>query len=227
MFAPVEESYQKQKRFITDAGHELKTLLTIIDANVEVLEMEHGENEWTRSIRNQTRRLSGLTADLVTLSRLDEGGLEALRVDFSLSDAAEEVLENIMAPALASGRKLSWEITPNLSMCGDEKQIRQLLSLLMDNAVKYSDEHGTIEVCVKKRGRGRQIVVTNTVSEMPSGNLNALFERFTRADASRSFQTAGYGIGLSIARAIVLAHKGKIKAKSGDGKSFTITTFFP
>lgn len=227
VFAPVVESYHKQKRFITDAGHELKTPLTIIDANVEVLEMENGENEWTDSIRNQTKRLSGLTANLVMLARLDESEQKVPKVDFSLSDAAVEVLEDFKALALAGGKMFSWDITPNLTMHGSEEQVRQLMSILMENALKYSDERGSIEAVVKKRGHARLIIITNTVSEIPAGNLNYLFERFYRADESRSSQTAGYGIGLSIAQSIVSAHKGKIEAKSEDGKSFVITVTFP
>lgn len=222
VFAPVEESYRKQRRFITDAGHELKTPLTIIDANVEVLDMENGKSKWTDSIRNQTKRLADLTNDLVTLSRLDEGGEEVQMVDFSLSDAMLETLEAFRVPALTREMTLDMQIEPNLTLYGDEKRIRQLVSLLMENALKYSSEHGRIEVVLRRKGRGKQMVFSNTADQIKAGSLDYLMERFCRADASRNSQTGGYGIGLSVAQAIVRAHKGKIHVKSEDGKTFQV-----
>lgn len=225
VFGPVEESYRKQKRFITDAGHELKTPLTIIDANVEVLDMENGKSKWTDSIRNQTKRLADLTNDLVTLSRLDESGEEVQMVDFSLTDAVLETLETFAAPALTQEKILENKVEPNLSIRGDEKRIRQMVSLLMENALKYSSEHGRIEVVLRKKGRGKQLVVSNTSDQIKAGSLDYLMERFYREDASRNSQTGGYGIGLSIVQAIVRAHKGKIHIKSEDGKTFQVEIY--
>ena len=223
VFKPVAESDRKQRQFITDAGHEIKTPLTIIDANTEVLEMEHGESQWTQSIRGQVKRLSALTANLIALSRLDEGGRQLQKLEFSLSDAVSETARSFQALAMTQEKSLDARITPNLTYRGDEAAIRQLTGILLDNALKYSDGPGQICLSLKPRGRsGCTLTVTNTVQGLEPGDLNCLFERFYRADRSRNSVTGGYGLGLSIARAIVSAHKGKIGAESPDGKSLTI-----
>lgn len=224
VFKPVAESDRKQKQFITDAGHEIKTPLTIIDANTEVLEMEHGESQWTKSIRSQVKRLSALTADLIALSRLDEGAGQLQRLEFSLSDAVDETTRSFQALALTQGKTLEAQIPPNLTYRGDEASIRQLTGILLDNALKHSDERGLIRLSVRPRGRGGCVItVYNTVQSVEPGDLNLLFQRFYRADRSRNSQTGGYGLGLAIARAIVSAHKGKISAESRDKRSLTIT----
>lgn len=220
---PMAESYEKQKRFITDASHEIKTPLTIIDASTEVLEMENGENEWTVSIKNQVRRLTALTEKLVFLSRMDEENTKLQMTDFSLSDAIDETVQSFEAVAAAQGKTLSTEVEAGVSYYGDESSIRQLVSLLLDNAMKYSDESGRISLVFKTFGKSREIVVWNSVSEIARGNLDILFERFYRSDTSRNSETGGYGLGLSAAKAIVLAHKGKIHAKSEDGRSVEFT----
>jgi signal transduction histidine kinase len=221
---PVAESYDKQKQFITDASHELKTPLTIIDANTEVLEMETGENEWTKSIHNQISRLNSLTKQLVFLSRMDEGNSASFTMlDFSLSDAVEETAESFKAVATTAGKNLTCSVTAGLSINGDEASIRQLVSLLLDNAIKYSSEHGSIELTLKANGRNKILTVWNTADNVSAGKLDILFDRFYRADSSRSSKAGGFGIGLSVAKAIVTAHKGKITAKSEDGKSILFT----
>lgn len=224
---PVAESYEKQKQFITDASHEIKTPLTIIDANTEVLEMENGENEWTGSIKKQIQRLSALTEKLVFLSRMDEEGTVLQMTDFSLSDAVEETVQPFETVAVAQEKELSYEIEKNISYYGDEASIRQLLSLLLDNAMKYTEEQGKIEVQLKSSGRHRELIVKNTVEEISKGRQDILFERFYRRDSSRNSQSGGYGIGLSVAKAIVTAHKGKITAFSEDGTSIQFTVILP
>lgn len=221
---PVAESYDKQKRFITDASHELKTPLTIIDANTEVLEMETGENEWTQSIHNQIKRLNSLTQKLVLLSRMDEGSTNTMTMlDFSLSDAVEETALPFEAVATANNKKLTLNIAPNLTLHGDEALIRQLVSLLLENAVKYASTDGEIVLTLKENGRNKILTVWNTAENISPGKLNILFDRFYRTDSSRNSSTGGFGIGLSVAKAIVLAHKGRISAKSDDGKSVIFT----
>lgn len=225
VFRPVEESYRKQKQFITDASHELKTPLTIIDANVEVMEMENGESQWTKSIHNQTKRLANLTAELVTLSRLDEQK-EMQMIDFSLSDAVNETVQNFRIPIESAGKKLTCEVEKNLTLKGEEQQIRKVLSILMDNARKYSCEKGEIWVRVFQHGKWKHILVENQTENQKQGDLKEVFERFYRADASRSSEIPGYGIGLSTAQAIVQAHKGKISAR-GEGERFRIEIMLP
>lgn len=226
VFKPVEESYEKQKRFITDASHEIKTPLTIIDANTEVLEMENGENQWTSSIRNQIKRLTVLTNQLVTLSRLDEEKREIQMQEFLLSDVVKESIQSFEVPAKAKGKALSVNLQQGIRMEGNEKAVRQLIGILMDNSLKYSSDVGSIRITLNQKGRKIRLEVYNQVDNIKQGNLDILFERFYRMDASRNSETGGSGIGLSVAKGIVIAHKGKISAYSNDGRSITINIEF-
>ena len=223
VFRPVEESIQKQKRFITDASHELKTPLTIIDANIEVMEMESGESQWTKSTRKQIQRLSGLVQQLVTLSRLDEEkGLEE-KCEFNLSEAVSECVQPYESLAQTREKNLTLNIEEDITYTGDERSIRQLAGILMDNAVKYSSENGNITLTLKKKGKKIFLEVYNDADDLPQGKLDVLFERFYRLDSSRNSGTGGSGIGLSMAKAIVQAHKGKITAEHKNGRGLTIT----
>lgn len=223
---PFSENYEKQKQFITDAGHELKTPLTIIDADAEVLEMDIGENEWLNDIQTQTKRLAELTNSLIQLSRMEEQP-QTEKIEFPISDVAEETVESFQTLAKTQNKNLSCYIQPMLSMNGDEKSIRQLVSILMDNAVKYSDDGGRIEFTLEKQKNLIRLSVFNTAESITKESLTHLFDRFYRADQSRNSKTGGYGLGLSIASAIVAAHKGKICATTQDGKSILIAVSFP
>lgn len=225
---PVAESYEKQKQFITDAGHELKTPMTIISADVELAEMECGENQWLADIRRQTERLTGLTNDLIYLSRMEEEQPPLQIIEFPLSDVAEEMALPFLAPAKSQEKELALHIQPMLAFTGDEKAIRQLISILLDNALKYSPAGGQLELRLEKQGRSILLTVTNTtIQPVEENKLSHLFDRFYRSDQSRNSQTGGYGLGLSIARSIVLAHKGKIRAESPDGVSLSVVVSFP
>lgn len=223
---PFSENYEKQKQFITDAGHELKTPLTIIDADTDILEMDIGENEWLRDIQTQTKRLTQLTNNLILLSRMEEQP-QREKIEFPISDLAEEAVDTFQALAKTHNKILSGQIEPMLSMTGDEKAILQLITILLDNAVKYSNDGGKIEVSLKKQKNLIILSVFNTVEFISGENLTHLFDRFYRADKSRNSQTGGYGLGLSIAAAIVNAHKGKITASTHDEKSLMIVAAFP
>lgn len=224
---PVSESYEKQKRFITDAGHEIKTPLTIIDADAEVLEMELGENEWLRDIRNQTKRLSALTNDLIYLSRMQEEQTHLQVIDFPISDVVAETAASFHSLALTQQKDFSAAIEPMLSYSGDEKAIRQLVSILLDNALKYSDQNSPIHLSLGKSGKSLNLSVYNTASALSKEDLSQLFDRFYRTDPSRNSQTGGHGIGLSIAKAIAQAHKGKISAWAPDSSTICITVILP
>lgn len=225
---PVAESYEKQRRFITDAGHELKTPLAIIKANTEVLEMEYGESEWLDGICSQVDRLSTLTADLVYLSRMEEAESSLPMIEFPVSDVVSEAAAAFQAMAQTQNKTFLCNVPPMLSFVGNEKAVRQLVSILVDNALKYAPEQGFISLTLRKTGRQLILSVYNTTREpVQEAQLNHFFERFYRADSSRSSGTGGYGIGLSVAQAITAAHSGKISAQTQDGCSLEITVQLP
>lgn len=209
---PVTESYEKQKRFITDVSHEIKTPLTIIHANAEVLEIEQGENVWLTSIKNQVNRLTDLTEKLIFLSKMEEE-MNVAKKEFSVSNLAKEVGETFQTVAMAKEKTFQMEIQPNVLYFGEENSIRQLFSLLLDNAIKYSTENGNIVFLIERKDKKLHIQIKNTINDMKIEEIEQLFERFYRPDSSRNSKTGGHGIGLSIVKAIVLSHKGIIKVK--------------
>lgn len=209
---PVEESYKKQKQFITDASHEIKTPLTIIGASTEVLEMDVGESQWTESIKNQVGRLTELTEKLVFLSRMDEDGVKIPMMNFSISESVAQAAEIFIPISESLHKNLELNIEENIYYYGQEENIRQMIGLLVDNAMKYSNPMGTTWVKLYKEGKSVNIEVSNTVEYMEPGDYSILFERFYRKDDSRNSSTGGNGIGLSVVKAIVEEHHGKIKA---------------
>jgi signal transduction histidine kinase len=214
--APVVESLEKQKRFITDAGHELKTPLAVISANIDVLELESGKNEWTASIRNQVKRMNSLVKNLLTLSRMDEERMRVVFSDFDLSKTVEEAAGSFQALAESKGKSYQIDIEKDIHITGDQKSLEQLTCLLLDNAIKYSSDQGNIRISLVKN-KNISLEVSNSCDSIPEGNLDRLFDRFYRVDTSRSRETGGYGIGLSVARAIATSHGGTIQAlRDGD-----------
>ena len=220
IIAPVSKSYERQKRFISDAGHEIKTPLAIIEADIGVMEINEGENEWLDDIKVQVRRLARLTNDLIHLSKLDEGRDSLKFIDFSVSDLAHETVTSFTGLATVNNKKLEANIQPNLTLKGDTESIRELLTILLDNAVKYSTGDGNIRLEIKKKNGHIIIETSNSAKNLTNENAEHLFDRFYRADESRNSETGGHGIGLSMAKAIVEAHKGKISAEvtGDDGK---------
>lgn len=207
---PVIENIEKQKQFISDAGHELKTPIAIISANADVLSLTTPENQWIRSIKNQTKRMDDLVRELLMLNRIEEKKDRKRLEDISLSDIAKDMVDSFRILADKTGRILKAEIEPNLMMKGDKNEIRNIFSVLLDNAIKYSLPESEIKVCVKQERRKYQIVVQNKCEPIKEGNLDQMFERFYRLDSSRSRETGGFGIGLSIAKEAVRLHKGSI-----------------
>ncbi len=225
---PIAESYEKQKRFITDAGHEIKTPLTVIGANTELLEMDLGEHESLTEIRNQTKRLGDLTRDLVALARMEESDHRLSVIDFPISEVVAEAMLPFATIAKAREIRFSQGIEPLLTARGDSKSITQLVSILMDNVIKYTPAGGIAELSLSKQSRGICLSVCNTVAEpMDEADLPHLFERFYRTDRSRNSETGGYGIGLSLAEAIVVAHGGRIRADCPDEHRFRILITLP
>lgn len=225
---PFAESYEKQKQFITDAGHEIKTPLTIIQADADILEMDLGENEWLTDIQNNVRRLTDLTNDLVSLARMEEGGTPLELLEIPVSDVISETAQSFQAIAHAQNKELLLSVESMLSIEADERAIRQLVTILLDNALKYSPEGSPIRLSVTKHTKQIKLAVCNvSLLPLPEGNLNRLFERFYRTDPSRNSQTGGHGIGLSIASAIAAAHNGQIQASEPEKGSLQISVTLP
>lgn len=220
---PISENYKKQKQFITDASHEIKTPLAIISANAEVMEMTSGTNEWLTSIKNQTERLNKLVNQLIMLSKMEEEQPSLQMASFDISDAVYDTAAPFETLANYAGKEFKLSVEPGLIYKGDEGAIRQLTSILCDNAVKHSDEKGRIQVMLGQKGRNIVLEVFNTCQHIDSETLKHLFDRFYRADTSRSRKTGGDGIGLSIVKAIAEAHKGKTTVQADDGNSIVFT----
>ncbi len=214
---PAAESYEKQKQFITNANHELKTPLTLIRTNLDILEAEQGASEWITDIRDETLLMNDLVCRMVTLARMDEDGTRLDRKPFDLSDAAMETVSAFSSTVERGHRHLSLSVAPHVTVNGDEASLRQVISILMDNAVKYCDEGGEITVTLTG-DRHPTLTVENTYAAASALDLERLFDRFYRADKARTYGT-GFGIGLSIAKAIVEKHKGSISAyQPGEGR---------
>lgn len=212
---PVAESYEKQRQFITDANHELKTPLTLILSNLDIVESELGKNEWLDDIRSEGERMGLLINQLVTLSRMDESTDSVMREEFNLSNAVADTVSEFESFAEERSHTLTSSINPSVYYYGDESLIRRLTAILLDNAIKYCDAGGNIQLSLTFR-RHPVLTVENTYQDVDKLELNRLFDRFYRADKARTF-SGSFGIGLSIAQSIVKSHKGNIAAyrKSG------------
>jgi signal transduction histidine kinase len=217
---PIANSYQKQKHFITDSSHELKTPLTIISANNEIIELESGETESTRSISKQVDRMNSMVKSLTRLAKIDEKDALEEKVRFNLSDAVVDVVDMFIKTAKTKGKEMKSDIEENIDYNGDEKLIRQLVSILLDNAIKYSLSQ--INISLSKYKTHIYLNVNNDTNGIDKGNLDKCFDRFYRSDNMRASEIEGSGIGLSIAKEIVLLHKGKISAYSDDSINFNI-----
>lgn len=225
---PFTENYEKQKRFITNAGHELKTPLAIINADTEVLEMD-GENEFLTDIRKQTAKMARLTGDLVTLARMEETDSPRVMQVFSLSSLAEEAAESARTLAVSRQKTFTAEIAPDLEMEGDEQAVSSVLGILLDNAFKYSPENGAVAVTLERKGKQAVLTVENDSTEpVTKENCARMFERFYRSDAARGSGREGFGLGLAIAETAVTAHKGKIAAEPRkEGQALAVTVRLP
>ena len=212
---PVAESYEKQKQFITDANHELKTPLTLILSNLDIVESELGKNEWLDDIRNEGKRMGVLVNQLVTLARMDEDHSNLEVSPFDLATVVSDTVSEFQPLAEKQGKTLYFKESTPILYSGDEGLIRRLISILLDNAVKYCDTDGVINVTVSAK-RNPVFTVENTYKKVDTVELNRLFDRFYRADKARSY-SGSFGIGLSIAKAIAKNHHGDIASyKKGD-----------
>lgn len=219
---PIIESYEKQKRFITDAGHEMKTPLTVISANAEIIELENGESQWLTGIKKQVSKLASLTEKLVLLSKMEEGAKLEM-ADFALSEAFFDTCEQYESIAMSKSVSFKLDIEENVRIVGNESEIRRCITLILDNAFRYVNERGEVGVKVSSNVDKAEIRFTNSTSGgIEKGSLDKWFDRFYRTDLSRNSGTGGSGIGLSVVKAIVLAHGGTVHAHS-DGENVTFT----
>jgi|LSQX01.3.fsa_nt_gb signal transduction histidine kinase len=219
---PIVQAYERQKQFITDAGHELKTPLAVIKTNAEVLELTTEKSKWLSSIKNQVNRLDYLVGSLLDLAKLDENTARESKEEFVLTDTVQEVIDNLQLLATSDQKRIVSDLDPNILFKGNAESIQKLISILVENAVKYSDPQTDILVSLKKEERKIILLTKNQASDLKKGNYAQLFDRFYRDDVSRNSQKGGHGIGLTIAKTIVEQHSGTITAYSTDGKTLEI-----
>ena len=207
---PVADSYEKQKQFITDANHELKTPLTLILSNLDIVESEIGKNEWLEDIRSEGERMGLLINKMVELSRMDEGDAPPVLTEFNISAAVSDTVSEFQPLAAERSKTLLSKIQPGLSYHGDEALVRRLVSILLDNAVKYCDTGGCIRLHFCRKHHP-VLTVENTYANVDELELDKLFDRFYRADKARTF-SGSFGVGLSIAQSIVTKYHRSIHA---------------
>ena len=218
---PLEENDKRQKRFVSDAGHELKTPIAVISANSELLKRQIGQNEWLDNIDYENERMSDLVKQLLSLSRAENGCVPKETLDFSKLVGGEVLPFETLA--YEKGKRIETDIEPDIYTEGNPNQLRQLVSILLDNALS----HGTtddIGLSLRKEKHHASLTVSNGAEAMSAGQPERLFERFYRSDEARGEEGSHYGLGLSIAKAVVEAHGGQIRAEYKNGKAvFTVT----
>ena len=215
---PVEQAWRQQRQFLSDASHELKTPLTVILSNAEMLDtasLEDRPARWADNIRSEARRMKTLVEEMLTLARADSMAPAAVFGQASLSEAAEDCALAFDPVAFEAGKPLEYCLAENICVLGDGEKLRRLVSILLDNAIKYGAPGGTVTLTLERRERQAVLTVSNP-GEIPEEELPRLFQRFYRADVSRGEQS-GFGLGLSIADAIAREHKGALRAESGGG----------
>lgn len=213
---PVEKAWRQQRQFLSDASHELKTPLTVILSNAELLDeapLEARPARWADNIRSEARQMKRLVEEMLTLARADDMVRPAVMEPVSLSDLAADCALSFEPVAFEAGKSLDYQLAEHLTILGEEDKLRRAISILLDNAIKYGAAGGTIRLTLEKTDRQARLTVSNPGEPIPPDQLPHLFERFYRADASRG-ETSGFGLGLSIADAIAHEHKGTLRAES-------------
>ena len=213
---PVARAWQQQRQFLSDASHELKTPLTVILSNAELLEatpMDGRPARWVENIYSEAKQMRSLVEEMLTLARADNLSRTAVMAEVSLSDLATDCALAFEPVAYEAGKPLESTIASDVAVLGDVEKLRQLIGVLLDNAIKYGREGGTIALTLSKTDRSARLVVANPGEPIPPDQLSRIFERFYRADASRGVKS-GFGLGLPIAQSIAAEHKGTLKAES-------------
>ena len=224
VIAPIQETYLKQKQFITGASHELKTPLAIISSNADVLEMMNGDSKWTTNIHNQVDRLTSLVNSLVVFSRMEEKDTVE-RTNFDLTETLKSRIEDFNELANFQKKYIVTDIDENLNYYGEKESIIQLMDILLENAIKYAPEDSNIWVKLNKNRKYATLKVSNKANVV-KGDLSKVFDRFYRLDESRNSSIKGYGIGLSMAQLIAEKHKETIQAYAPEDGVFKIEVRF-
>ena len=212
---PLEESYQKQKQFISDAGHELKTPVSVVSANAELLSREIGNNQWLQNIQYENERMGMLVGQLLDLARTENVTPQMEHIDFSRLVAGEALpFESV---AFEKGLVLNSNITNGIGVEGNSTQLKQIVSILLDNAIRHSKEQGEVYLSLTKEHGYAKLSVINKSDEIPVEQREQIFERFYRMDTARNGEDKHYGLGLAIAKAIATSHKGHIEVQCFNG----------
>lgn len=223
---PIAKNFEKQKTFVSNAGHEIKTPLAIIQSNTEAMELYNGENKWSINIKNQVKRLNELMQNLLTLSKMDEPNIKLSKEEFSLSKIIHENILNFSEIIESKKIKTDINVDGNININANKDSVMNLISILFDNAVKYTDENGQLSVYLSNDNRSTVFKIKNSFREKPSDEPERLFERFYRGDEARTQTSGGCGIGLSAARAITEANNATIKAEYINENTIQFTVRF-
>lgn len=208
---PYAENAEKQKRFVTDAGHEIKTPLAVIRANVEAMELYNGENKWSNNIKSQVDRLTGLMQELLELSRTEQSEITAALEKINLTELSLKMTQSFDELAVSDGKKIITDIAQGVTVSSNVRMLERILDVLLDNALKYSSDESEIKYALKHDKKSTQITIENKCDKLPDCDSEKLFDRFYRADSSRN--SSGYGIGLASARASAEAIGCKLTAE--------------
>lgn len=224
---PIALNMERQKQFVTDAGHEIKTPLAIIMANTDALELHYGENKYSKNIRSQIFRLRDLTQDMLTLAKMEESPDKRINEHFSLTEVLKEGLAQFGEVIESKQLRLYQNIQPEIFIESQKEQVQRLISILMDNATKYTPEGEGIEVHLQRTGKQVNLAIINTMENPAKIQIDKIFDRFYRGDEARTQKNSGYGIGLSAAKAIVQSLKGNISAQIKDEQKIVFVVKLP
>lgn len=233
LLEPIKNAMQQQMLFIADASHELKTPITIISANTDIIashaeETVASQQKWLGYIKDEATRMTDLVNNMIFLARNDSGSKKEMKTIISLSDVVWNSVLPLESVAYEKNKTLTSDIDSNISVIGDEKKLHQLVVILIDNAIKYANDGGTISVKLTvKQGKVKLFVRNTTDTAIPDEKIRHIFDRFYRVDSSRARKEGGYGLGLAIAKTIADEHHATIRVKSSveKGTMFTVTFY--